>query len=129
MATLTLNTEKIEYKGYSIEPDKYSTWRKDELIIYPTADGVDHDYDWNGDNWKYCGNCKWAFSIDEAKGIVDELIFDKIEMSNKIEEVIKFQLSLASSDDSKKEWETKLANHKKEQIELTGLIGNTNLNI
>jgi hypothetical protein len=61
----------LEYRGYSIEQD--NTMHIDRLIIYPTEAGIQHDCDGDSEGFRYCGNCKWADSIEEAKEIIDEL--------------------------------------------------------
>lgn len=64
------------YKTYTIEPD-YSRipYNKDpQYMFYPTEQGIDHDADYDGESYRYCGNCKWADSIDEAKDSIDEII-------------------------------------------------------
>lgn len=56
------------FKGYTIELDyrnPYST--KPEYMFYPTHEGTQHDADYDGEQYRYCGNCKWADSIEEAK--------------------------------------------------------------
>lgn len=63
------------YKGYSIEQDPewcgYSDFQR--IIIYPTEAGIQHDYDGDSEGFRYCGNSKWADSVEEAKEIIDEL--------------------------------------------------------
>jgi hypothetical protein len=66
------------YKGYSIEQD--TTLHTDRLVIYPTEAGIEHDYDYNGSNYTYCGNCKWADSVEEAQEIIDELTNQKTQI-------------------------------------------------
>lgn len=66
------------YKTYTIQPDfrnPYSS--KPEFMFYPTADGISHDADYDGENYKYTGNCKWADSVEEAKDTIDEIIFSE----------------------------------------------------
>jgi hypothetical protein len=72
-----VETLPIQYRGYTIEEDK--EWRDyqsgpAQLIIYPTDQGIQHDYDYDGDGYRYCGNSEWADCIDEAKYKVDELL-------------------------------------------------------
>lgn len=43
-----------------------------DLIAYPTEQGIDHDYDMDQGGYRYCGNCLWADSIEEAKELIDE---------------------------------------------------------
>lgn len=64
----------MEYKTYTIQQDYRNPYRKEpEFMYYPTAEGISHDGDYDGESWKYCGNCKWASSIEEAKLEIDEL--------------------------------------------------------
>ena len=62
---------QIQYRGYVIEP---STGYMGGYEYWPTAEGYNPDYDWDGDGWRNCGNVQWASDLDEAK---DE-IFEKI---------------------------------------------------
>ena len=65
-----------KYKGYTVQKD----WRnpydnKPEFMFYKTSDGIQHDGDCtDGESFTYCGNCKWAGSLEEAKDEIDELI-------------------------------------------------------
>jgi hypothetical protein len=77
----------LEYKGYSIQEDPekgrdvYSDPEKGyrlRLILYPTEQGIQHDYDGDSEGFRYCGNCKWADSIEEAKEIIDEITESQI---------------------------------------------------
>lgn len=81
MATTTHITP-VQYKGYTImeDPEKgfdiYSNPEKGhrlELIVFPTEAGIQHDYDGDSEGYRYCGNCEWVSSIDDAKEIIDEL--------------------------------------------------------
>lgn len=71
MATIT----HVQYKGYTIMQDPnwsgYSDFER--LLFFPTEAGIQHDYDGDSEGYRYCGNCKWVSSIDEAKEIIDEL--------------------------------------------------------
>lgn len=66
----------VEYKGYTIQEDPdYDYSGHARLIIFPTEAGIDHDYDMREDGgYRYCGNCKWSDSVEEAKDIIDELV-------------------------------------------------------
>jgi hypothetical protein len=68
----------LEYKGYSIEQDPDYDYSGHSIIIYPTEQGIQHDEDFNGERTKYCGNCKWADSVEEAKEIIDEITESRI---------------------------------------------------
>lgn len=60
------------YNGYTI--DVSDAPHNGNFVIYPSDHaGPDHDYDWTGDGWSYCGNSKYADSINEALIIIDEL--------------------------------------------------------
>lgn len=66
---------QIQYKGFTIQEDfrnPYSS--KPEFMFYPTAEGVQHDADCDQDGYRYCGNCKWASSIEEAKDEISEIV-------------------------------------------------------
>lgn len=67
---------KIFYKGYTIEEEddpwmiKYGSL----FFFYPTAQGIQDDADYDGDRYVYCGNRRWAGSIQEANDMIDELV-------------------------------------------------------
>ena len=65
----------MEYNGYTIEIDKDRTYNMghEEYIFYKTDEGIQHDGDFDGQDWHYCGNCKWAGSIEDAKDQIDEM--------------------------------------------------------
>lgn len=68
-----------EYKGYTIEEDHRNPYGKEcEYIFYPTSEGIQHDADYDGESFRYCGNCRWADSIDDAQIEIDELTFEFI---------------------------------------------------
>jgi hypothetical protein len=65
------------YRGYTIQKD----WRNPysntpDFMFYLTEQGVDHDGDFDGEDWHYCGNCRWASSLEDAKAEIDELILE-----------------------------------------------------
>jgi hypothetical protein len=62
------------YKGYTIQKDNSFEFAPSPLILYPTEQGIQHDYDMDQDGNRYTGNCKWADSISEAKVMIDELV-------------------------------------------------------
>lgn len=64
----------IKYKSYSIEKDYEYPYSGGRYIFYPTEEGIQHDADYNGDSYKYCGNCKWCSSIEEAMLLIDEIV-------------------------------------------------------
>lgn len=61
------------YKSYTIDTDTNYPYSLGQYIFYPTEQGIDHDADYDGDGYTYCGNCKWADSIEEAKELIDEI--------------------------------------------------------
>lgn len=65
--------ETIFYKGYTIQEDSnrnpYS--KTPELMFYKTDQGVNHDYDYDNESWKYCGNCTWTDNLEDAKAQID----------------------------------------------------------
>jgi len=72
-----METLKISYRGHTIEPDYRNPYSsKPEYMYYPTEEGPDHDYDLVGEDYKYCGNCGWADSIEEAKDAIMEKIME-----------------------------------------------------
>lgn len=62
------------YKDYTIIEDQRNPYRKPEFMFYITDDGIQHDADYDGESFKYTGNCKWADSLEEAKEEIEELI-------------------------------------------------------
>lgn len=70
MSTLTHSTN---YRGFKIEEDN-GNYHSPKYIYYPASEGIQHDYDYDDERYRYCGNCGWADSIDEAK----DAIFEKI---------------------------------------------------
>jgi hypothetical protein len=70
--------DPIHYKGHTIQIDPVETdnWRQTRFVIFPTNQGIDHDGDFDGESWHYCGNCKWAGSIEDAKDQIDEMSDD-----------------------------------------------------
>lgn len=64
-----------EYKSFTIEEDYRNPYsNKPEYMYYPTADGVQHDADYVNESWKYCGNCEWESSLEEAKAAIDDIL-------------------------------------------------------
>lgn len=50
---------------------------KDETgmyIAYPTEEGIQHDYDQDGDSTRYMGNCLWSTGVDDLMDEIDEKI-------------------------------------------------------
>jgi hypothetical protein len=79
MTATSLNTrikiaEPEFYKGFTIELNKSLGLQLGKFICYPTKQGIDHDYDQDSDGYHYCGNCKLADSIEEAKLLIDEIV-------------------------------------------------------
>jgi hypothetical protein len=71
---------KTEYRTYTIEPDHRNPYaQKPDWMFYPTEEGIQHDADLDGDDMKYCGNCKWASTLEEAQQEIDDLIIESQE--------------------------------------------------
>jgi hypothetical protein len=81
METDKVITAPIEYKGYTIQPDpERNPYNKEpELVFFPTDAGIQHDYDYENEGYRYCGNCGWAGSVEECQYEIDELIYEKLE--------------------------------------------------
>jgi hypothetical protein len=62
----------MKYKDYTIELNT-EAFHPESIIIYPTDQGIQHDYDYIDGSFIYMGNCKRANSIEEAKSIIDEI--------------------------------------------------------
>lgn len=69
-----------EYKGYSIEKDQRNPYGPAEFMFYPTSEGVDHDADYDGEQYKYCGNCRWASTLEDAQYEIDALVEEATPM-------------------------------------------------
>lgn len=65
---------QILFKGYTIELDYGNPYNRAEFMFFPTEQGAQHDADYDGERYKYCGNCEWADSLEEAKDAIDEII-------------------------------------------------------
>jgi hypothetical protein len=63
----------MEYKGFTIEKE-YIYPKGHRWMYYKTSEGVNHDYDTSDDGQVYCGNCKWASTIQDAVAEIDELL-------------------------------------------------------
>ena len=70
---IKVTENEIQYRGYTIVEDyQRDPYRKEPYFMYyPTEQGVQHDADFDGDGFKYCGNCKWEDSLDAAIGEID----------------------------------------------------------
>jgi hypothetical protein len=68
--------EAITYKGWTIQEDP-ENWT-DRFILFPTAEGIQHDADCDENGWHYCGNCKWADTIEDAKDLISEKIMTEL---------------------------------------------------
>jgi hypothetical protein len=66
---------KTTYRGYTIE------WDADraEHIAYPAEEGIQHDYDQEGDSTRYCGNCLWSRDMESLEAEIDEKIIASLE--------------------------------------------------
>jgi hypothetical protein len=65
--------EAIHYKGWTIEENPNGCF-VGELMAYPTEQGIQHDADFDGDRYRYCGNCLFDICIDNLKDSIDENI-------------------------------------------------------
>jgi len=74
----------MKYKGHTIEQNTES-FHSERLIIYPTEQGIQHDYDYVDGSFVYMGNCKRANSIEEAKRIIDDKIAAQMPAFYKVE--------------------------------------------
>jgi len=63
----------MKYKGHTIEQNT-DPFHSERLIIYPSDQGIQHDYDYVDGSFIYMGNCKRANSIEEAMEIIDDKI-------------------------------------------------------
>lgn len=69
----------ITYKNYTIEEDFRNPYNNvPEFMFYKTEEGIQHDGDGGPDGYKYCGNCKWADSVEDAMLEIDELAYEEI---------------------------------------------------
>lgn len=60
------------YKGYVIDLDEEA--EEHGYLFYPaTHSGPSHDYDYIGEEYRYCGNCKFHLSIQECIDAIDIL--------------------------------------------------------
>lgn len=71
---------KLQYKGYTIQEDHDRIpYNKDpQYMFYPTAQGIQHDADGDSEGYHYCGNCKWADSVEDAKDSITEILLSKL---------------------------------------------------
>ncbi len=76
--------QKVEYKGYTIEPDSSYPYAMGRFKFYPTEEGVQDDADFDGESYKYCGNCKWADSITDAKWEIDDMVPFQVRTLNTV---------------------------------------------
>lgn len=69
----------LDYRGYTIQEDPERSYSQEaEFVVFPTDQGIQHDADYDGDGYKYCGNCKWCDSIEEGMETIDLLIEDEL---------------------------------------------------
>lgn len=76
MATIT-TILPVEYKGYTIQEDVECLF-SGSLVFFPTEQGIQHDYDCEGESRRYSGNCKLADSVEEAKAFIDEFVDNEL---------------------------------------------------
>jgi hypothetical protein len=68
-----MNSIISTHRGYSIQMDQRNPYGPAEFMFYPTEEGVQHDADCDGESYKYCGNCRWASTLEEAKDEIEEI--------------------------------------------------------
>jgi hypothetical protein len=65
------------YRNYTIKEDwnycPYQLFYK----FFPTSEGENDDADFDGDSYRYCGNGKWANSIQDAKEEIDTILYEQ----------------------------------------------------
>lgn len=66
-----IEVKSEEYKGFTIQNDVNYPYSLNRIIFFPTDEGIDHDYDMDSDGYSYCGNCRWAGSVEEARIEID----------------------------------------------------------
>lgn len=106
MDTLTLTSERILYKGYTIEIDLEDGPGK--FIAYPTEEGRQHDGDCDQGSWKYCGNCKWGSTVEDVQLEIDEHLASSLEDLQKSREVAQFYLNAPGYESQKDHWQKTL---------------------
>ncbi len=72
MTATSQSIQIVEYKGFTIQPD-YSGYNF-RYMFYPTEQGIQHDGEFDGEDFKYTGNCDFADSVDHAKILIDEKV-------------------------------------------------------
>lgn len=81
MQSVRRYTEELpfDYKGYTLQKDQRNPYGPAEIMFYLTEDGIQHDGDYDGESYRYCGNCHWSSTIEEAKEEIDELVYRTTE--------------------------------------------------
>lgn len=69
------NEKPMKYNGYTIEEDQRNPYGSPEFMYYKTSEGIQHDGDYDGEGYKYCGNCKWASTLTDAMAEIEEICF------------------------------------------------------
>jgi hypothetical protein len=72
----TLTSGQTKYRGYTIEPTERPYDKG--FDFFPSDPGRDDDYDLVGEDYKYCGNVRFASTIEEAKNEIDRAIEDEL---------------------------------------------------
>lgn len=67
-------SQEVLYRGYTIDKAEYG------YEYYPTDEGRDDDADFDGESYRYCGNVRFASSINAAKREIDDLIYEKMHV-------------------------------------------------
>jgi hypothetical protein len=69
----------MKYNGFLIEKDTYEFGYKEytRFFFWPEDQERYDEYDLVGEDWKYCGNAKWADSWQDAMNQIDEIVETK----------------------------------------------------
>jgi hypothetical protein len=76
MTSISTHTkiEPVQYRGYWIRESLDIERLNGKYVFFPEAEGIQHDYDFDGFRNRYTGNCKWADSLEKAKDAILEKI-------------------------------------------------------
>jgi hypothetical protein len=71
----------MQYRGYTIEEDHdYNPYSRQIMyMLYPTEQGVQHDADGDSEGYRYTGNCKWTDDVEEAKAMIDDILYESFD--------------------------------------------------
>ena len=68
----TETTLPMNYGKWTIKRTEDIFGHRQSFVCFPTEEGIQHDYELTENGHKYCGNCLWADSVEEAKELIDE---------------------------------------------------------